>query len=276
MVKKKKFRISLGQKYLLIMGIFIFGFLTIFISPAFTGKSYSYEEVLLNEYQTLSNNIQIALTKKEYNPEKEIMRLDFSMKEISSNSSLSNITYEISSSYIESREPLSIESVRVNDNYIIAIIKNVPEDFSILSVTIVPKYIHPDIEKNDDLKDRSIKMYVNESDKIINTDIKIEDKEYYEKEYILFQQESIKKQIKANKEKIQTQKLAISELKKSISNIEDDLVYQTEEELVESTTQINTHVSNINQYQKEIETLQNENMQLEEKIKLLDEKMRSI
>ncbi|KIO69900.1 hypothetical protein B4065_1358 [Caldibacillus thermoamylovorans] len=53
----------------------------IFISPAIIGKSYPYKETVLNEYESLSNTTEIALVKKQYNPNKKIMRLDFAIRE---------------------------------------------------------------------------------------------------------------------------------------------------------------------------------------------------
>lgn len=275
-VKIKK--MSLSKVYLSTLGAFILGFFIIFISPIFTGRSYSYEETVMNEYETLGNSVRIALVKKEYNPEKKLMRLDFNLLEENSfNSLLSNIDYDVSSRHIKnSKEPLDVKKIRVNDNYLVVIINNIPEHFSVVSTTISPKYIHPELQENDDLNDKKIKIYVNESDKIINKNLKVGTKKDYEKEYIVFRQQSLKEKIKSNEDKINTKKLAISELDILIKDLEIDQQYQTEEEKFETNTEINSHKSNIIKYENEIEKLNIENDEMREKIKLLEEKKENI
>lgn len=277
MSKRKKFNVSLSKLYLSTLGAFIAVFFIIFISPTFTGSAYSYEETIMNEYKTIGSSVQISLVKKAYNPEKKIMRLDFSLEGNSSSSSISNIDYEVSSRYIKnSKEPLDVKKIRVNDNYLVVIINNVPEHFSVVSTTISPKYIHPELQEINDLKDKKIKIYVNESDKIIDENLKNGTKKDYEKEYIVFRQQLLKEKIKLNEDKINTKELAISELDMLIKDLEVEQQFQTEEEKFETNTEINSHKSAIIQHKNEIEKLNDENEELKEKIQLLEEKKENI
>lgn len=276
MKKKSKFKMNLSKLYLTSFGAFLLGFILIFISPMFTGGTYSYAEAKLNEYQTLNNNLRIAIVNKEYNPEKEFMRIDFSIEDTSTATSLSNIKYELSSQYIKDRKPLEVDITRINDNYFVAIIKGIPEGYSVLSITIDPKYIHPELQVTDDLKDRSIKMYINESEKIINNNLKIGTIKEYQDEYISFEQKLLKDEIKENKKEIETNKLAIKEINKLINDLKNDMKYQTEDEKFETSNEINSYKTTIQQHEKDIEELNQTIDNLNKKIDLLNQKRESI
>lgn len=270
MIKKKK--LTSTQLYLFTLVFFILCFMFIFISPAIIGKSYPYKETVLNEYESLSNTTEIALVKKQYNPNKKIMRLDFAIRETSTSSSLPNIEYEVNSQYITDRKPLNSKIIRVNNNYVVVIIKEIPEGFNVLSTTLIPNYIHPELEETNDLEDKSFKVYVKETDKIKNPLLKIQTDGEYQDEYISFQQNLLKKDIEKKEKQISNKKLGIKELQRTVSELEGELEYQTESEKLKTNNVINSHQTDITQYEDEIELLQKEIGELEEKINLLEEK----
>ena len=218
---------SSTKLYLTTLSIFLLTFGFIFISPAIIGGTYSYENTPKDEYQTLSNNISIALVNKEYNPEKRIMRLDYSLNESTTNSSLSNIQYEISSQDIKNREPHKVETIRVNDNYLVVLVHDLPKGFAVLSTTIVPSYIHPEIQNSNDLESRSVKTYVNEEEEIINTDLEIQSESEYQYEYIVYQQESINDEISIKEKEIEAINIKNKELNELINALEMETNYQT-------------------------------------------------
>lgn len=272
----KEIKQSATKLYLTTLSIFLLAFGFIFISPYIIGGSYSYENTPLDEYQILSNNISIALVNKEYNPEKGIMRMDYSLKESTTTSSLSNVQYEISSQDIKNREPHKVENIRVNDNYLVVLVEDLPKDFAVLSTTIVPSYIHPEIENSNDLESRSIKIYVNEEEKIVNNDLKKQSISQYQNEYISFQQESLKEEITLKKKELDANNIKIKELNNLISELEVETNYQTEEEKFETKKAINSHLTTITTHEKDIKEIQDEIKELKEKIELLDEKRKSI
>lgn len=277
MKSKNRKKMNLTKLYLGTVIVFILGFVFIFITPMFTGGNYSYAEATMNEYQTLGNNLRIALVKKEYNPEKEIVRLDFSITETTkSGTTLPNIEYEVSSQYIKNRKGQEVEVTRVSDEYFVAIIKEVPKDFSVLSTTVSPKYIHSELADNNDLENRSVKVYVNESEDIVNNSLDIGTKEVYQKEFISFQQDQIKNEIEEKEIEIEKNKLAIKELNKLISSLESELIYQTREEQFETNNLINSHVSSINKHEKDIVEIEEMISEMNEKTILLEEKKTSI
>ncbi|MGG4263761.1 hypothetical protein [Peribacillus simplex] len=277
MKKNKRKKMSLVKLYTSTFGAFILGFCIIFISPMISGGTYKFEEAQINEYMTLSNSLQIALVKKQYNSEKQFMRMDFSVKNSTNETSISDIKYEINSKYIkDDKKSLKTEVTQINDNYFVVVIKDIPKGFSVLSTTIVPKYVHPELEQYDELEERSVKIYINESEKIVNNQFKKGNERDYKNEYITFQQNELKDEITLNEKEIETNKLAIDEIKKEISELESDMQYQTEEEKFETKNNINGYKTTIQTHQNDIDTFIQKVEGLNKKIKLLEEKRASL
>lgn len=268
---------SLKALYTSSFGAFILGFCIIFISPILSGGSYNYEDAKVNEYKTLSNSLQIALVKKEFNPDKQFMRMDFSVKNSTNGTSFSDIKYEINSRYIkDSKAQLKTEITQINDHYFVVIVKGIPKGFSVLSSTIVPKYVHPELQQYDDLEERSVKIYINESKKIINNQLKKGNERDFKIEYITFQQKDLKDEIALNEKEIESNKLAINEIEKEIAELELDMQYQTDEEKFETKNNINSYKTTIQTHQNDIDTFVQKVEGLNKKIKLLEEKRASL
>lgn len=277
MKKNSRKKMSLKALYTSSFGAFILGFCIIFISPILSGGSFNYEEAKINEYKTLSNSLQIALVKKEFNPEKQFMRMDLSVKNSTNGTSFSDIKYEINSRYIkDSKEQLKTEITQINDHYFVVIVKGIPKGFSVLSSTIVPKYVHPELQQYDDLEERSVKVYINESKKIVNNQLKKGNERDFKIEYITFQQKDLKDEIALNEKEIESNKLAIDEIEKEIEELELDMQYQTDEEKFETKNNINSYKTTIQTHQNDIDTFVQKVEGLNKKIKLLEEKRASL
>lgn len=276
MKNKNRKKMSLTMIYLSSFGAFILGFFIIFTSPMLTGGQYKYPDAKLNAYEFLNNDMEIALVKKEYNSTKKIMRLDFSIRNNDDEATLNNIKFEVSSKYIKGSDPLDVKLTKVNDNYLVVLINDLPENYSVVATTLVPEYIHPEIEEGNDLEDRSVKFYINESEKIANNKLKQGTKKEYEKEYIDYQQADVKKEIAKKEKEIKSNELAVKETKRIITELEKEMEYQTDEEKFETTNKVNSYQTAIQQYETEINTLTKTIDDLHEKIKLLDEKRGSI
>lgn len=276
MKRKKRFKTSLTKLYLFSVLGFISSFIFIFLTPIFSGGSYSYVESIENEYITLGNSTRISIVKKEFNPKNEIMRLDFSLEGTTSSSNLSDITFDVISRNIKDKETHEVELIRVNDRYIVVIVKNVPKKYGVLSTTMTPKYVRPELNENNNFDGKNVKFYVNQSNKIINEDLKLENETYYKKEYISFQQLEIEKEIEGKEKGIENNQLLISDLNEVIKEMESDIEYQTEEEQFATKNEINMKETTINQYRRDIDLLKREIKELEEKSELLEKKKNDI
>ncbi len=273
---KYKYNTNLTKTYLIGFASFIVMFFLVLVSPMFTGNNYSYADAKENEYEPLTNSIQMALINKEYNPEKKLMRLDFSIEDSSLISNLSNLEFDIKSQYIKKQSQLDIEQKRINDNYLVVLIKGVPDEYSVLSTTINPSYIHLEADETNDLENKSIKVYVNETKKIVNNKLDIENNSYYEEQYIVYKQENLNKEIDTNKKDIEKKNLLIADINKTISDLEKEMDYQTEEEKFETNNKIQSYKTTINQRKTEIEELELLIIELHERIELLNEKKNNI
>lgn len=271
--KHYKFNNNQAKSYVIGFSTFLILFLGILISPFIFGKNYSYPEVVENEYQTINNTIRMSLVKKEYNPEEKLFRLDFAIKESAQITALPNVKYEVQSRFVENqKKALETEIKKVNDNYFVVLVKGVPEGYEVLSTTITPSYIHPELQTTNDLENKSLKIYVNESEKIVNLDLQEQEEKQYEKEYLTFKQEELKAEIELSEKEIDTKTLAIVELKNLIKKLEGEINYQTEEEKFETTNTINKHQTTINKYENEITTIKNVIEEYNNRIKNLEER----
>ena len=106
--------------------------------------------------------------------------------------------------------------------------------FSVLSNTITPYYIHPEIEtSSENLNEVEIKTYVNEEDKIVNTSLKKLDEKEYQIEYITFQQTELKENIKGYLDEIDALEIKSRQESEQIEKLKIDLEYLTDEEKIE-------------------------------------------
>jgi hypothetical protein len=189
--------------------------------------------------------------------------------------------YKVENKYIKQKNnDVKTKVYRASDNYIVVISENVPEGFGVVSSIVKPEYIHPElqVDANDanDIKDRSIKTYVLEKEKMINKDLKVESLDYYEKEYLGFSQNGIGKEIKDMKQKIEDKDFAIKQLKIKNDKLTNEMNFQTESEKPKTQNIINSNILAINKHEKDINELKEEIKMKEKKIKLLNEKKKTV
>ncbi|EJR50165.1 hypothetical protein IIO_06478 [Bacillus cereus VD115] len=266
------------RAYLLTLGSFVTMFFVLCISPLFSGATYKFEEMKPGEYQSITPLVKLSVAKKEYNPANKTLRIDYELKSDNDPQILSNMKYKVENKYIKQKDnDVKTKVYRASDNYIVVISENVPEGFGVVSSTVKPEYIHPELQTDaKDLKDRSIKTYVLEGDKIINKDLKIESKDFYEKDYLAFSQKGLGKEIKDMKKKIEDKNFAIEQLKIKNDKLTKEMNFQTEAEKVKTQNIINSNTTAINRHEKEINELKEEIQMKEKKIKLLNEKKKTV
>ncbi|HFJ9306749.1 TPA: hypothetical protein ACGW6R_004304 [Bacillus cereus] len=269
---------SKRKAYLLTLGSFVTMFFVLCISPVFSGATYRFEEMKPGEYQSITPLVRMSIAKKEYNPANKTLRIDYELKADNDPQILSNMKYKVENKYIKQKDnDVKTKIYRANDNYIVVISENVPEGFGVVLSTIKPEYIHPELQTDaNDLKDRSVNTYVLESNKIINKDLKVESKEFYEKDYLGFSQKELGKEIKDIKQKIENKGFAIEQLKIKNDKLTKEMNFQTEAEKMKTQNIINSNISTINKHEKEINELKEDIKMKEQKIKLLNEKKKTV
>lgn len=249
------------------------------ISPLLRGANYEFEERKLNEYQSLTNDVKAAIVKKEYNPENKTLRIDYAFKSDSNNSkSLSNLDYKVDNRYIKQEtNDVKTKVLRPSDDYLVVISTNVPEDFGVISSTVKPEYIHPELENDpNDLKEKGMKTYIKESQKMINENLKVQSLMAYEEEYTERTQGILNKEIKELEKKIELKTSANKQLGKNNEKLKTEMDFQTEEEKGTTGNEMKANETTINTNKKEIETLKEEIKLKEKKIDLLSEKKKTV
>lgn len=266
------------RAYMLTLGSFVAMFFVLCISPAFSGATYKFEEMKAGEYQSLSSMVKISVVKKEYNPTNKTLRIDYELKSDNDSQILSNMKYKVENKYIKQKEnDVKTKIYRASDNYIVVISKNIPEEFGVVSSTVKPEYIHPELQSDaDDIKDRSLKTYILEKEKLINNDLKEESQDFYEKEYLAFSQKSIRKEIKEMQQKIDDKVSAIKQLKIKNDKLTKEMEYQTEAEKLKTKNTMNSNESVMKNHQKVLDDLKEEIKMKEKKIELLNKKKKTI
>jgi len=276
--KQRKSTNSKRKAYLFTLASFMVSIFILCISPAFTGATYKYDELKIGAYQPLTNGVQIAIAKKVYNPKKQMLRIDYSLQAENGSQVLSNLKYKVENKYIKQKQDdVKTTVYRASDNYIVVISKNIPEEFGVVSSTVTPEYIHPELEYDpNDLKEQSLKSYILEKAKLKDTSLKEESKADYELEYIALSQKNLVKEIKDLDTKIKDKKEANKQLKIKNEALSKDMDYQTEDEKAQTLNDINENTSTISNNEIEIEDLKNEKKTKQDKIKLLDEKKATV
>lgn len=269
----KRLTNSSANIYITILGIFAILFGVVLTSPITIGSSYNFEDTPLNEYYSINNDVSIALVKREYNKSDGILRFDFMVKDPGTNKSFSNVNFKIYGEDIKTRTIQDAKVTRINDQYYVAIFENIPEGFEVFSTTLEPFYVQPDIESDsNNLDERIYKVYTNDSEKIINKDLKPLSDAKYQLEFYSFQQEEIEKEITSMTDEVRRKELIISDIEEQNSKLEGEMQFQTEVEKIETQNAINANLNSIEQREKEISELGDQVSNLEDKIKLIDER----
>lgn len=273
-VYKRKPANAKRKMYLVTLAGFFSLFFILILSPNFTGKIYQYEEFSLGEYQYLTNNIKIAMVNKEFNPENQTLRIDYSLTSESDSQLLSNIEYTADTKYITQKVD-NVETViyRVSDNYLVVVSTNIPEDFAVTSSTIVPSYISPELQSEpSDLDEIVFKAYVLESDKLINSSLKEESLAVYEQEFIAFSIDNLYVEIEELEKEMAILESANKKLLEKNEKLKGEMEYQTTEEKLQSENDINSNLSTMNNNEKDIGLLQEQIDERHTKIDLLNKK----
>ncbi|NWK72613.1 hypothetical protein HWX41_27210 [Bacillus paramycoides] len=281
--KEKKDKRKSPNKIRNIYGITLCSFFTVLfficISPLLRGANYEFEERKLNEYQSLTNDVKAAIVKKEYNPENKTLRIDYAFKSESNNSkSLSNLKFKVENRYInQETNDVKTKVFYPNDDYVVVISTNIPDDYGVIASTIKPEYKHPELENDpDDLKDRGMKTYIKDSQKMINENLKVQSLTAYEEEYIERTQGILNKEIKELEKKVELKTEANKQLGKNNEKLKTEMDFQTDDEKGKTGNEMKANETTINANKKEIETLKEEAKLKEKKIDLLNEKKKTV
>lgn len=274
--KKERDKIYHKMKASKLYGIALMSFISLFIitifSPMVTGKSYDYTTVDINEPQMISNSLVLLVTDIEINREDGLLKLVINYEDESNSKSLSNMKYNYKLNFIENKNDSNAKGkiIEVTEKHTVIYYENLPKDFGVVSVTIEPRYVYPDLETSDDLAEKEIKFYivdedVKENDKLVvknDMELKIESFEY--------QVQKINDSIKNEEDSIDKNNVAIELANNDIMTMKEEMDFQTSDEKTETQNNISSKENSISVIKEEIEVSKSKISELNKKIEELN------
>ncbi|EMF0336496.1 hypothetical protein KCT23_002305 [Enterococcus faecium] len=246
--------------------------LLIVLSPLVLGKSYDYQTVDLNNPMNISSSLNMYIDDMEINKEDGLFKLVLRYQDDTKTKSLSNIKSDYKLNYITNKgnDSAKMKVVKLSDEYTVVYYQGLPKDFGVISVTITPRYVYPELEPSDDLKDKEIKFYAVDQDIKQNNKLIVESMSDLKKDNFTYQTKAIRAEIELEKDKINKLKLANEVVEKDIAKAEQELDFQTLEEQTDTKNEINSMKTTIENNKSQIEESNKKINGYEEKINQLE------
>lgn len=246
--------------------------LLIVLSPLVLGKSYDYQTVDLNNPMNISSSLNMYVDDMEINKEDGLFKLVLRYQDDTKTKSLSNIKSDYKLNYITNKgnDSAKMKVVKLSDEYTVVYYQGLPKDFGVISVTIKPRYVYPELEPSDDLKDKEIKFYAVDQDIKQNNKLIVESMSDLKKDNFTYQTKAIRAEIELERDKINKLKLANEVVEKDIAKAEQELDFQTLEEQTDTKNEINSMKTTIENNKSQIEESNKKINGYEEKINQLE------
>ena len=151
--------------------------------------------------------------------------------------------------------------IKISDEYTVIYYENLPKDFGVISLTVMPRYVYPEIEPANDLDDKEYKFYAVDDKIKGNNNLKIEDMSDLKLDSLNYEIASVKRQISEENKKIKTLNLSNKVIKEDIDKLEKQKELKTLDEQAEEENNINSLEVN----------MQNNDAQIKESKKKLEE-----
>lgn len=269
----KVYRKTKGAKLYLgaIISFLSIGFLIV-LSPMVLGKSYDYQTVDTSNSINVASSLNVYIDDMEINEEDGLFKLVLRYQDDTKTKSLSNVKSEYKLNYITNKgnDSAKTKVIKLSDEYTVVYYQGLPKDFGVISVTIQPRYVYPELEPSDDLKDKEIKFYAVDKDIKQNNKLEIETTSDLKKDNFVYQTKAIRTEIELEKEKIRKLELSNKVVEKDIAKAEQELDFQTLEEQIDTKNEINSMKTTIENNKAQIEESNKKISGYEEKISQLE------
>lgn len=258
--------------YLTAISTFLVAFVLIVFSPIVLGKDYDYQTVSLDNPENISSSLNLIVDDMKINKEKGLFKIVLRYQDDTGVKSLSNLESNYRLNFINNKGKSKAEMkvIKVSDEFTTIYYENLPKDFGVISVTVEPRYIYPELEPSDDLKDKEIKFYVVDKDIPENKNMKVETSSVLYKENFKYQIKSINQLVEDEKENIKRFNLSNELLEKDIKKAEQNLDFETLEEQTSTKNKISSMQTTIENNNNLVKESEEKIYQYEEKIKYLE------
>lgn len=220
----------------------------------------------------ISSSLNMYIDDMEINKEDGLFKLVLRYQDDTKTKSLSNIKSDYKLNYITNKgnDSAKMKVVKLSDEYTVVYYQGLPKDFGVISVTIKPRYVYPELEPSDDLKDKEIKFYAVDQDIKQNNKLIVESMSDLKKDNFTYQTKAIRAEIELERDKINKLKLANEVVEKDIAKAEQELDFQTLEEQTDTKNEINSMKTTIENNKSQIEESNKKINGYEEKINQLE------
>ena len=266
----------LGNRYLAVLSGFVLLFLIMLMLPHFMGRNFNFPDAGLDQFQPMGGNLHIAMVRREYDPEQELMRLDFLIEDTMSATRLPNLEFEIEARYISGTRQLGLVEARVNDHFIVLYIEYLPRNFGVLSVSLTPYLLHPELHGGSNLAGSGVRMYVNETPELLHYGLVPRTIDDHRRDHIDVEERFLQTEITEKEEEIRQHDFAVSFLQDAISTLQNEMQYMTRSERETAYLTVTGHEAAIANHERNTAELRDEVAELQERIELLEQRRQSI
>lgn len=227
------------------------------------------EEVTSN---ILVNNLNIVLDNVSYNPTTKDMEAIFYIETNDGKTpelaDLLNLVYTVEVVSKLNNQEYKPRLVKVNEQYFVVQIPNVPERFEFMRFDVTPE-----LGKSDSLNSyQAIRFYYDQKHVEEDYSLTLKDRKGYLSDFISFKTKQINKGISKLETDIKNKQQDISTNKETIKSLESEMIYQIEEEQTMTKGTIESLKNQSEALEREIAQLKIEIEQQEQKKELLKNK----
>lgn len=250
--------------FLLFVGLFIL------LSPLYVkGKEEKTEE---NFTGIVTNNVNLNLDNVKYNPDTKYMEATFALETAEGDTpdltEIVNIIYGVKVASKSNNQEYNPKIVRVNDQFFIVSIPDVPDEFNFMRFEIQPKTV----DSLTPVDYQLTKYYMSQSHVKQDRKLALRSKEGYTPDFVDFKNKQVNKQIKEQQTIIDDSEAQKKLNKETIEKMTDELTYQIEEEQEKTKSSIEDLEKENENLDLMIETAEKQTEELKVKKEKIQEK----
>lgn len=273
----KTFKRHKRTQYLTVCMIFAISFISV-LCMGMTHRYDTHKEITKVYQHTPISSNEMILTKRVYNPDEHLYRLDFYIQSDGGmNTDNRFLSDKLSVNNVSPEDPtkhLPTTLIRVTPQYYVMYVKDVPTKDMRTELNYTPSFTN---ESTTSSTEETIKLYSSDKDTTLDSHLKvIKEKPQLQCSLIDYQCYALDQTIKDCKKSIKKHKETIQSLDKEIQSVEKNMAYEIGEEKASSTERLSNLKSKIDE---ENQTITDKTEKIKESKKqkvLLDEQKKTL
>lgn len=256
-------------------------FFILFTGTLLMGMTHRYdthkEITKVYQHTPLSSN-EMILTKRVYNPDKHLYRLDFYIQSDGGmNTDNRFLSDKLSVNNVSPEDPakhLPTTLIRVTPQYYVMYVKDVPTQEMRTELNYTPSFTN---ESTTSSTEESVKLYSSKQDTTLDSHLNIvKDKPQLQCSLIDYQCHALDQTIERCQKSIKKHEATIQSLEKEIQVVEKEMTYEIGEEKASSTERLTNLKSKIDEENQTIEEKKEKIKESRKQKVLLDEQKKTL